>query len=74
LVGTRENATTEPLAGRVSIESIESFVSQNLEELAAFLGDMRKAEIRLLLETYNRRVDAVENDKAMLIEIPQNLG
>jgi hypothetical protein len=58
----------------VSIESIESFVSQNLEELAAFLGDMRKAEIRLLLETYNRRVDAVENDKAMLIEIPQNLG
>lgn len=72
LVGARQNA--EGVApGRISVESIESFVSQNLEELSTFHKDKLISGVLRMLETYNQRVDAVEKDKSMLIEIPQNL-
>lgn len=71
--GTKQNAELQA-AGKISVESIESFVSQNIDELSEFsLGEVRK-EFRLLLEIYNKRVDAVETNKSMMIEIPVNLG
>jgi len=73
LEGTRQNVSGTSLNERVSVEAIESFVSQNLEELAHFSSNERREHLRLLLETYNRRVDAVENDKSILVEIPENL-
>ena len=72
LVGARQNAeATAP--GRIAVEAIESFVGQNIEELSTFSKSRLIDGFRRLLETYNRRVDAVENDKSMLIEIPRNL-
>lgn len=59
--------------GRISVESIESFVSQNLEELSAFSKDALSGRFLELLETYNKRVDEAEMDKSLLIEIPPNL-
>lgn len=72
LIGTRQNAASVA-SGRVSVESIESFVSQNIEELSQFSKDRLSNGFRNLLETYNRRVDAVELDKSLLVEIPSNL-
>lgn len=72
LLGARQNA--EAFApGRISVESIESFVSQNIEELSIFSKDRIVEGFHRLLETYNQRVDAAEIDKSMLIEIPRNL-
>jgi hypothetical protein len=72
VVGAKQNAeATAP--GRIAVEAIESFVAQNLDELATFGQDERAAQLRLLIETYNRRVDAVERDKSLLIELPPNL-
>ncbi|MBD3402012.1 DUF4928 domain-containing protein, partial [candidate division GN15 bacterium] len=48
-------------------------VSQNIEELSQFSDQFRHQRLRALLETYNQRVDAVEVDKSLLIEIPRNL-
>ena len=59
--------------GRIAVESIESFVGQNIEELSYFTRDKLKNGFRRLLETYNDRVDAAETDKSMLVEIPRNL-
>jgi hypothetical protein len=73
MVGARQN-TEGLLPGRISVQSIEAFVSQNLEELSCFARPQRKAGFRTLLETYNSRVDAIETDKSLLIEIPQNLS
>jgi hypothetical protein len=73
VVGARQN-TEGLLPGRISVQSIEAFVSQNLEELSGFARPQRKAGFRTLLETYNSRVDAIESDKSLLIEIPQNLS
>lgn len=76
LIGARQNAETIAqgrLAGRITIESIESFVSQNIEEIALFSKDKLAMGLLRLLETYNKRVEAVEIDKSMLIEIPHGM-
>lgn len=72
LAGARQNAEGTA-AGQISVESIESFVSQNIEELSTFSKNQLAEGFSRLLETYNQRVDAVESDKSMLIEIPPNL-
>lgn len=72
LAGTKQNAELQA-TGKVSVQSIESFVSQNIDELAQFSkSDLRK-EFRRLLELYNKRVNATETNKSMMIEIPSNL-
>jgi len=72
LVGARQNAETIA-PGKISVESIESFVGQNIEELSVFSRDRIVEGFHRLLETYNQRVNATEIDKSMLIEIPRNL-
>lgn len=59
--------------GRVTVEAIETFVGQNIDEIAAFSKDKLVSGLSHLLMTYNRRVDMVEIDKSMLIDIPLNL-
>lgn len=72
LNGARQNADLI-LPGKIAVESIESFVSQNIEELSDFSKQKLAAGFRQLLETYNKRVDVCEIDKSMLIELPKNL-
>jgi hypothetical protein len=72
VVGARQNAELLA-AGRIAVESIESFVATNVDELSEFDGEKLKSGFRRLLETYNARVDTVELDKSMLIDIPPNL-
>jgi hypothetical protein len=71
-VGARQNAeATAP--GQIAVESIESFVGQNIEELSTFSKNRIPNGVRRLLETYNERVDTVEADKSVLVEVPPNL-
>lgn len=59
--------------GRISVESIESFVGGNVDELARFSRPQVAAQLKALIDTYNKRVEAVEVDKSMLIVLPHNL-
>jgi hypothetical protein len=61
------------MAGKIAVESIESFVSQNIEEISVFSKSQLTSGFRNLIKTYNERVDASEIDKSFLIEIPDNL-
>lgn len=58
---------------RVGIYAIEDFVGRNIEELGEFSAQNLKAEFRNLLIKYNDRVEQVEADRSVMIEIPQNL-
>lgn len=73
LVGTRQVVEQE-LGDRVSVESIESFVSQNIEELSEFASANIANNFRLLLEKYNERVAEVETDLSLQITIPAALN
>lgn len=72
LMAARQFAN-ETAMGKICTESIESFVSGNIEELSEFEGGRVKSSFRELLEIYNRRVDEIETDKSIMIEIPPNL-
>ncbi len=60
-------------AGQISVESLESFLSQNIDELSTFTINQLKEKITSLLRIYNERVDSVEIDKSLMIELPSNL-
>lgn len=72
LSGARQSADLM-ISGRIAVESIESFVSQNIEELSFFKRERLTDDFYELIETYNDRVVEAEIDKSMMIEIPQNL-
>jgi len=73
VVGARQNAEAAA-PGQIAVASLESFIANNIEELSAFQRDQRISGFRCLLETYNRRVEEIELDKSMLIEIPRTLA
>lgn len=58
---------------RIAVQSIETFIASNLEELATFDAEKLQGGFRLLLETYNCRVNEIELDKSLLIDVPGNL-
>lgn len=79
LVADRTLAAARQLAelnapGRITCLSIESFVGPNVDEVSTFSRVSLRNEIRNLLDTYNTRVNAVELDKSLLIDVPRNLA
>lgn len=56
-----------------AVESLESFISQNIEEISAFDPKYRKNSLFNLIYLYNQRVDQAETDKSLMIELPSNL-
>jgi Domain of unknown function (DUF4928) len=71
--GARQNADNMA-SGRIDVAAIESFVGFNVNEIAMFgKGASTKALLKLL-EIYNTRVNAVETDSSLMIEIPKNLS
>ena len=72
LAGTRQNVEIT-MTNRISVEAIESFVSQNIEEMSDFSGKQVPLHLRRLLETYNKRISEVETDLSLQIEIPESM-
>lgn len=73
LQAARQMAEAIEVQDRVGILAIESFVGQNLEELGGFGKGGLAEGFKTLLEQYNRRVEAVEADRSLLIRVPENL-
>jgi len=72
LVGTRQYADRH-CKGQIAVGSLESFISQNIEEISVFAADKLKHSLVSLVKIYNERVNAVEVDKSLMIELPSNL-
>jgi DNA (cytosine-5)-methyltransferase 1 len=73
LQAARQLVELEGIQQRVGIGSLEQFIGQNVEELGEFGKAALAKTLRTLLEKYNERVDAVQTDRSLLIEIPENL-
>ncbi|HUQ95986.1 MAG TPA: DUF4928 family protein [Bryobacteraceae bacterium] len=72
LEGARQNAELEA-PGRITVDSVEAFVGGNIDEMSTFSRKNVVRQFRLLLETYNYRVNEIENDKSTMVEIPTAL-
>jgi len=55
---------------QIAVESIESFVGQNVSEMGMFRTPQLLKKLGHLLREYNRRTAEVETDNSLLIEIP----
>lgn len=73
LAAARQMLDTDELRNKVVAESLESFIGQNLSELAGFAPAEFADNLANLLAEYNRRVAEVETDESLLIEIPATL-
>jgi uncharacterized protein DUF4928 len=74
MIGTATGMLTiAEIADAVDVYSIETFVSQNLQELAEFDRARYRVALRELLEKYNERVRKAEPDRSLLIDLPANL-
>ncbi|AEE53976.1 DUF4928 family protein [Haliscomenobacter hydrossis] len=60
-------------SGQIAVESLESFLSQNIDEISIFSSKKLGANLANLVKIYNERVDKVEVDKSLMIELPANL-
>ena len=72
LIGARQIAE-QVSEQQIAVESIESFVSQNINEISNFNRDKLTTSFKDLITIYNRRVDEVETDKSLMIDLPSNL-
>jgi len=66
-------ARQRQLEARISFASVESFVSQNIEEISSFDRDSVRTGLKQLFEEYNRRVLEAETDPSVQVQIPQSL-
>jgi Domain of unknown function (DUF4928) len=57
----------------ITVQSIEEFVGQNIDEIAGYTRDGMRNTLVELLQHYNKRVDTHERDASLLIAIPQNM-
>lgn len=73
LQAARQLAELAGVASRLGINSLEQFVGQNVEEIGEYGKQALKKNLRALLEKYNERVQAVEADQSLQIDIPENL-
>jgi len=73
LPAVRALLETERLESRVAAESLESFIGQNVSELAKFVPEGLIRQFAALLDMYNRRVRQAETDMSLLITVPASL-
>lgn len=73
LAAARELARQQGILDKIMVEPIESFVGQNMAELSEYRRDRLRDELAQLVAEYNQRVEEVETDMSLLIDVPQAL-
>lgn len=61
---------SEGLGNRVGVQSIESFVGTNVEEMGSFSASDIREGIARLIRRYNERIYHCETDKSLMVEEP----
>ena len=73
-IGTvRSLADNIGIEDRITARELEEFVSGKVDDIAEYSEAETRRILRLLFDTYNRRVSQIEIDPSLLLEIPENL-
>ena len=62
---------SEGLGNRVQVIALESFIGINIEKLSFYKRGLIRLNVARLLAHYNKRIEDIEPDKSLQIEIPQ---
>lgn len=73
VVAARVLASKQDITEKLTVRTVAAFVADIVVDLGEHTSAVITTKLRSLIELYNQRVDAVEVDKAMLIEVPANL-
>lgn len=62
---------SEQLDDNVQVISLESFIGIGIEELSMYRDARIRLNVARLIACYNRRIDEIESDKSLQIEMPR---
>lgn len=62
--------SSEGIGGKVAVQSIETFVGTNIEEMGSFESSAIRSGVARLVRQYNDRIRACEVDQSLQIEEP----
>lgn len=54
-----------------AVQAAETFIGNNIEEIAIYDGDKIREGLARLIRTYNVRINTIEIDKSLMIDEPR---
>jgi len=71
VIAARQMADNVDMSEQISVQAAETFIGNNIEEIAIYDGDKIREGLARLIRTYNERIDAIEIDKSLMIDEPR---
>ncbi|MEW6485420.1 MAG: DUF4928 family protein [Pseudomonadota bacterium] len=71
LQAAKQMADNVGMSEQISVQSAETFIGTNIEEISTYDGDRIREGLASLIRTYNSRIDKIEIDKSLMIDEPR---
>lgn len=71
VIAARQMADNVGMSEHIAVQAAETFIGNNIEEIAIYDGDKIREGLARLIRTYNSRINAIEIDKSLMIDEPR---
>ncbi|STB68497.1 Uncharacterised protein [Citrobacter freundii] len=71
VIAARQMADNVDMSEQISVQAAETFIGNNIEEIAVYDGDKIREGLARLVRTYNTRIETIETDKSLMIDEPR---
>ncbi|EKC9967440.1 DUF4928 family protein [Salmonella enterica] len=71
VMAARQLADNVGMSEMISVQAAETFIGNNIEEIAIYDGDRIREGLARLIRTYNTRIGSIEIDKSLMIDEPR---
>lgn len=71
VIAARQMADNVGMSEQIAVQAAETFIGNNIEEIATYDGDKIREGLAMLIRTYNARINTIEIDKSLMIDEPR---
>ena len=71
VIAARQMADNVGMSEQIAVQAAETFIGNNIEEIAIYDGDKIREGLARLIRTYNTRINAIEIDKSLMTDEPR---
>lgn len=71
VIAARQMADNVGMSELIAVQAAETFIGNNIEEIAIYDGDKIREGLARLIRTYNDRINAIEIDKSLMVDEPR---